>query len=289
MKRRTFLKSLVGLALSSGAACAGSALYARRVETTWLDIVHLQLPIKNLAPGLEGLKIVQLSDLHLYPHTQLEYVQDVIAAARQLQPDLVALTGDYVLADAEAIFDLAPALTAINPRYGFFAVLGNHDLWTNERIVQRGLEKAGIRLLKNEGLSLRLGRDLLYIAGVDDGWSGRPDLALAMALHPGHAPTLLLAHEPDLADRFARDERISIQLSGHTHGGQVRLPGYGALVLPRLGRKYDLGLYQVGSMWLYTNRGVGVIGPPIRLNCRPELTEIMLIDASSGKINRQDG
>lgn len=279
MKRRTFLKSLLGLALGSSAAGAGGALYAHSVETAWLDIERLQLPVKNLGADLEGLKIVQLSDLHLYPHTQLDYIQDVVATARELQPDLVALTGDYVLANAEAIFDLAPALTAINPRYGFFAVLGNHDLWTNERIVQRGLEQAGIRLLKNEGLALGIGRDRLYIAGVDDGWSGRPDLTQAMAQHPGDAPTLLLAHEPDLADRFASDERVSIQLSGHTHGGQVRLPGYGALVLPRLGRKYDLGLYQVGAMWLYTNRGVGVIGPPIRLNCRPELTELTLVRA----------
>lgn len=279
MKRRTFLKSLLGLVLGSSAAGAGGALYAYSVETAWLDIERLQLPVKNLGADLEGLKIVQLSDLHLYPHTQLDYIQDVVATARELQPDLVALTGDYVLANAEAIFDLAPALTAINPRYGFFAVLGNHDLWTNERIVQRGLEQAGIRLLKNEGLALGIGRDRLYIAGVDDGWSGRPDLTQAMAQHPGDAPTLLLAHEPDLADRFASDERVSIQLSGHTHGGQVRLPGYGALVLPRLGRKYDLGLYQVGAMWLYTNRGVGVIGPPIRLNCRPELTELTLVRA----------
>jgi len=94
---------------------------------------------------------------------------------------------------------------------------------------------------------------------------------------PAETTTILLAHEPDLADRFARDGRVSVQLSGHSHGGQVRLPGIGAVILPYLGRKYDLGLYQVNGMWLYTNRGIGNVAEPVRLNCPPEITEITLV------------
>ena len=106
-----------------------------------------------------------------------------------------------------------------------------------------------------------------------------PDLSKALEKRPGNVPTLLLVHEPDFADAFSADGTVSLQLSGHTHGGQIRLPGIGALVLPRHGQKYDQGLYRVKDMWVYTTRGIGVIGPPVRLNCRPEITEITLVRA----------
>ena len=280
--RRTFLKGAAGLTAATcltGAAGVTGYQYATHIETTWLSVEHLQVPIKNLPASLEGFKIVQLSDIHLHPFTQIEFVKEVVAAANQLQPDLVALTGDFVLETADSIFELAPVLADLNPRYGIFAVLGNHDIWTDDRTVRAGLEAAGLTVLRNEGVALGVGKGQFYVAGVDDGWSGRPDLALALDGHPGDVPTLLLAHEPDLADRFAVDRRVSLQLSGHTHGGQVRLPGKGPLVLPRLGHKYEMGLYRVADMWVYTNRGVGVIGPPIRFNCRPEVTEITLVGA----------
>lgn len=280
VSRRSFLKGLTRLA--AGTAVAGAAgysgyQYATEIETHWLNIERLQIPINRLGTGLEGLRIVQLSDIHLHPFTQIDFVREVVDTVNALEPDLVALTGDYVLRGADSIFELAPVLASMNPKYGIFAVFGNHDLWTDRRTVSRGFEEVGIPLLRNEGLTLSIGQEQLYVAGVDDGWSGRPDLAAAMAHHPGHIPTLLLAHEPDLADRFSPDERISLQLSGHTHGGQVRLPGIGPLVLPRYGKKYEKGLYRVKEMWVYTNRGVGVIGPPIRINCRPEVTEITLV------------
>jgi len=102
-------------------------------------------------------------------------------------------------------------------------------------------------------------------------------LKTALQKHRGDTPVILLAHEPDLADEFAKDGRVALQLSGHSHGGQVRVPGLGPLVLPYLGQKYDQGLNRVGDMWVYTNRGLGVIPPPVRLNCRPEITEITLV------------
>jgi uncharacterized protein len=212
-------------------------------------------------------------------YTQLELVQKAVTLANGLQPDLIVLTGDYVLESEESIFELAPALAALNARYGIFTVLGNHDLWTNAKTVRRGLQQAGLPVLINEGVSLSVGPAELYLAGLDDGWSGQPDLKPALAQLPPDTPAILLAHEPDLADTFALDGRISLQLSGHSHGGQVRLPGLGAPVLPYLGQKYDQGLYQVGSMWLYTNRGIGLGPAPIRFNCPPEITEITLVSA----------
>ena len=138
-----------------------------------------------------------------------------------------------------------------------------------------GFAEQGLPLLENEGIALTVNGEVLYLAGVDDGWGGQPDLSLALVERPSDTLTILLAHEPDLADQFARDSRVSVQLSGHSHGGQIRLPLIGAPVLPHLGKKYDQGLYQVNEMWLYTNRGLGLI-TPVRINCPPEITEITL-------------
>ncbi len=275
--RRSFLKALGQVAVGGSLALAGGYGYSTRVEPSWLTVEQVQIPLKNLKPALAGFKIVHMSDFHLHPFTQLDLIQEAVATANGLQPDLIVLTGDYVLKGADSIFELAPALAALNATYGVFTILGNHDLWTDAEVVRAGLQQAGLPVLVNEGVALGVGREIIYLAGVDDGWSGAPDLNTALAKLPANVLTILLAHEPDLADTFALDGRISLQLSGHSHGGQVRLPGVGAPFLPYLGRKYDQGLHQVQEMWVYTTRGIGVIGPPIRINCPPEITEITLI------------
>ena len=143
-----------------------------------------------------------------------------------------------------------------------------------QRLVKQGLAEQGIELLHNQGVLLNDGQ--LLLAGVDDLWSGEPDAEAALANWREGVPTILLAHEPDFADQFLADGRIQLQLSGHTHGGQVRMPGVGPLVLPRYGQKYHNGLYRVGQGQVYTNRGIGVIDPAVRLNCPPEITEFVL-------------
>jgi len=177
---------------------------------------------------------------------------------------------------AEDIYELAPVLGQLNARRGVFAVLGNHDWWTDAQVVRGGLEQAGVPVLMNSGLRLPEG---VYLAGVDDVWSGQPDLRAALAKNPSNAPTILLAHEPDFVDEFSLDERVALQLSGHTHGGQIRLPFRGALVLPPYGQKYDYGLFRVRQTWLYTNSGIGSAFFGLRLNCRPEVAEITLVKA----------
>jgi predicted MPP superfamily phosphohydrolase len=279
LSRRNFLKT-IGLAAVGGALLSGGGYaYVTQVEPGWLVVEQIQVPIQNLEPALEGFKIVHMSDLHLHPYIQLPFVQEAVAMANQLNPDLVALTGDYVLESPDSIFELAPALAGLNPKYGIFATLGNHDHWTNATVVGEGLARAGIKVLHNEHITLDVHGTPLALAGVDDIWSGQPDLKTALAGVPAGSPTVLLAHEPDFADLSAEDGRVALQLSGHSHGGQVRLPGLGALILPYLGQKYDMGLNQVKRMWIYTTRGVGLIGPPIRLNCPPEITEITLVRA----------
>lgn len=268
--RRGFLK-LAGGAILGGAAGAG---YVTQVEPEWLTVERQMLTLPQLPDGVAGYKIVQLSDFHLHPFTTLPLVERAVAQTNDLSPDLVVLTGDYVLETAESIFDLAPALAKLNPRHGVFAVLGNHDHWTNAAVVKQGLAESGIELLHNTGILLNQGQMLL--AGVDDLWSGQPDIMAALAEWQAGVPTVLLAHEPDFADDFLADGRIQLQLSGHSHGGQVRVPGMGPVVLPRYAQKYHNGLYTVGKGQVYTNRGIGIIGPAVRLNCPPEITEIIL-------------
>ena len=234
------------------------------------------LTLPNLHPALDGFRIVQLSDFHLYPYTRLDQVRDAVTIANALRPDLTVVTGDYVSHIAEAIFDLGPVLSELNARYGVATIMGNHDVWTNRSIVEQGLREVGLAPLNNRGHVLSQGRGRIAIVGLDDGWVGKPDLPAALGTIPDSVPIVLLAHEPDLADIYVQNPRIAVQLSGHTHGGQIRLPKRGALMLPYLGQKYDYGLYQIHDTWLYTNAGIGFGSIPIRINCPPEVTEFIL-------------
>ena len=179
----------------------------------------------------------------------------------------------------DSIFELASPLAGLDARHGLFAVLGNHDMWTKPSVITNALEYQGIQLMRNSGVTITQGGQELHLAGSDDAWSVYPDLKVTLADKPADAPAVLLMHEPDLADAVALDGRVALQLSGHSHGGQVRIPGIGPLVLPYLGEKYHYGLYQINQMWLYTTRGIGVIQPPVRFNCRPEVTEVTLVPA----------
>jgi predicted MPP superfamily phosphohydrolase len=152
-----------------------------------------------------------------------------------------------------------------------YAILGNHDHWTDADEVARALQTQPITVLRNAAIPIDRGGARLWIAGVDDVWERHADLDQALRLVPADQATILLAHEPDYAD-LAAQYSVDLQLSGHSHGGQVQLPFFGSPILPYLGRKYPRGLYQIGSLQLYTNRGLGVVSPPVRFNCRPEIT-----------------
>jgi predicted MPP superfamily phosphohydrolase len=275
LNRRKFLQ--LSATLLAGAAVLTTGHLYRQDEAGQPVVDRLQIPIKNLDPALAGLTIAFLSDFHLYPFTGPEIIRQAITLANGLNPDLILLGGDYVTREAEAIFELAPLLAQLNARLGVFAIIGNHDIWTNIEVVKTGLREAGLPVLINQGLTLIKNGARLNLAGLDDAWSGQPDLPAALANLPTNTPNILLAHEPDPADHYAQDGRVNLHLAGHSHGGQVRLPAMGPVILPYLGQKYDLGLYQVNNMWLYTNRGIGNVTEPVRYNCPPEVTEITLV------------
>jgi predicted MPP superfamily phosphohydrolase len=277
LSRRSFLKfSGVGLFSALGALMAYFYIGNEFEDPT---IEQVEIPIPQLPESFEGFRIVQISDIHYYPITTLALVDKAVQMTNQLDPDLVVLTGDYVWHDVEVIYEMMPALAKLNAKHGVFACLGNHDLWTDVQVVTQAFDEVKLPLLVNQGIPIRAGQDHIFLAGLDDGWSGQPDLEKAMDRWIAGAPTVLLMHEPDLAPRYAVDQRINLQLSGHSHGGQVRLPFLGALILPYLSWKYPIGLYDVNGMWLYTNRGLGTTNIPLRINCAPEITELRLVSA----------
>ena len=277
MNRRDFLKvsglAAAGLA-STGVYFLGYKNFAREIV-----LQRLQLPITNLPGSLEGFRIAQLSDIHLGSMTEIELVQQAVAVTNSLEPDLIVLTGDYIWLEVESIFDLAPELAKLDARQGVVSVVGNHDVRGGVDLIKSGFQEAGLPLYINQGVPLPVGNSHLHLACLDDARNGRPDIDAAMENWLPGSPVVLLLHEPDPADYFSSDTRISVQLSGHSHGGQVRLPGMGPLYLPILGRKYDYRLYRVNGMWLYTNPGIGMVGVPLRYNCPPEVTEFTLVRA----------
>ena len=274
LSRRGFLK-IGGITLASLFAIAGG-LYL--VDESQDPVVYrISIPIRGLHPALEGFTIVQMADIHLRPYTQANLVAKAVAIANKLQPDLIVLTGDFVWRIHEAAFEIAPLLAKLNARYGVYSVMGNHDYWLDIHALQAAFDASGLPVLYNQGLAIGVGDAVIFLAGLDDGWAGRPDLKLALDQAPSGAPVILLLHEPDLADETSRDPRVSLQLSGHTHGGQVIVPGRPPFFHPYLGKKYPAGLYKVRNSWLYTNRGLGCISVPLRINCPPEITLITLV------------
>lgn len=261
-------------------ALAGAALmvgvYAWQVETRWLRITRLTVRVPGLPPAFEGYRIVHLSDLHLgvrLNHTRLP----VIAAAVQRErPDLIALTGDFVTGGRNGLAEGEALLGALRAPDGAWAVLGNHDHSVGPDRVAALLRGAGIGLLRNASHTLRRGGDALVLAGIDDVVRGAPDLRAALDGAPPDQPAILLAHAPDFAPRAAADPRVALQLSGHSHGGQVRLPGRRPLILPRGGKAYPAGLYTIGGLQLFVTTGTGTGWLVVRLNCRPEFAVITL-------------
>ena len=283
VSRRGFLKWILGSGAAGAVSLLSGGVYITKIEPRWIEIVRVDVPIRGLPTPLQGFTIAQLSDFHVGPHVKAEDVHRAVEIANKLAPDLVVLTGDYVSGSAEHSAACARQLAALKAAHGVHAILGNHDFWTDADVVAAILRQAGLDVLRNEHRRLRVdGADpstrsghSLWLVGIEDVWSGKPDLEAALDGVPQGAPTVLLAHEPDSADQAA-GQNITLQLSGHSHGGQVRLPFVGALILPYLARKYPYGLRRVGEMWLYTNRGVGLIAPPVRFLCRPEITLLRL-------------
>lgn len=280
--RRQFLYA--GAAAFAGAAALGTYGY---FESYRLQLKKIEIPLRRLPHQFDGFTIVQLSDFHYEEEFSAIPIRRSVDLVNSLHPDLVVFTGDFVTAPmfrlgrhaalvaANAVFPCAAILSGIKARTGSFAILGNHDAFSNPALVASGLRAHGIPLLKNSSVPIEHAGARFWLAGIDDALEGQPDLGAAIEKIPAGEPIVLLAHEPDFADEAALTP-VDLQLSGHSHGGQIWIPGVGAPWLPPLARIYPRGLYKIENMVLYTNVGIGTIRIPVRINCIPEITHITL-------------
>ena len=282
LTRRKFLYT--SAVAASGAAVGGGWGFS---ESNHPQVTHLEIPLTRLPHAFDGFTIAQLSDFHYEDHFSVVPIRKAVEIVNGLHPDLIALTGDFVtvpLLDgspgslrrhAQTAEPCARILQDLRAPMGKFAILGNHDAGSDPVRVTRALHDHHVPVLVNRSVPLERGKDRIWLAGIDDVLDGRPDVGLALENIPSTECTILLAHEPDFADEASLTP-IDLQLSGHSHGGQIWLPGIGAPWLPPLGRRFPRGLYKIGNLTLYTNIGIGTIRAPIRINCPPEITLITL-------------
>jgi predicted MPP superfamily phosphohydrolase len=276
LTRRRFLQLAGGLGIAVGIPSAAEVEYATRIEPRRVVMEELPIRIPGLPGVFDGFRIALFSDIHLYPFTPIQVVRDAVRLANSFQPDLVVLPGDFIWRAVEAAFDLVPVLNQLNPAKGTFAVLGNHDHRMGPEIVSKALAQAGVRVLSNEGITIQRGHDLIYLAGIDSAFAGTPSPVAAYENRRGDLTTIVAVHEPDFIRDLVPRFPVDLQLSGHSHGGQVRLPVVGPLFLPPLGEIYSMGLYRFGNAQIYTTRGIGTIYVNARFNCPPEVTAITL-------------
>ena len=275
--RRSFLK---GALYSAGSL----ALYAGELERHWLEVVRKDIRISGLPADFDGLSVAQLSDIHLDEFTEPFLLREAIDEVNRARPDIVLLTGDYVSSEVlppnltvEAAWQCGKLLNQLECKKRY-AIFGNHDIWAGEEHVGNALQSNGITVLRNSYLPFERGAARIWLAGLDDPVCGRPDPDRTIPTsirNIAAEPILLMCHAPDYVDELQNHpagRAVSLVLSGHTHGGQIRLPFLGPLRLPPGGRKYVEGLFRVGATQLYVNRGIGSVGVPFRFDCRPEIT-----------------
>ncbi|MBA2943361.1 metallophosphoesterase [Paenibacillus sp. CGMCC 1.16610] len=266
-------------AVGSLAALAGvSGLYSIFGERYWIQLKTVPLAYRRYPAAFAGMRIVQFSDTHLGKYYSLDQLARVVKLVQRQKPDLICFTGDLFDSNYGQISDdVIPILSQLQAKLGKYAVLGNHDMRLDPGRVRDVLEQSGFTVLVNANKSIVRGNSRLWIAGIDEMFHGKPDLPLALKGTKEDEFVLLLAHEPDFADTALKFP-VDLQLSGHSHGGQIRIPFYGSLFTPDLGQKYEVGLYtfEKSEFHVYTNRGIGTTLFPIRFNCRPEITVFVL-------------
>jgi predicted MPP superfamily phosphohydrolase len=279
--RRKFLT--VGAAVAAGGALAAVG-DGTLIEANQPRVIPIEIPLPRLPQAWDGLRIAQLSDLHYDDYFSVVPIRKAVDLVNGLQPDLVVVTGDFVTSPfskrrsgqiqaAKAIEPCAQLVAQMRAPLGIHACMGNHDVATDEAHIIEVLQSFGISTLRNRSVPFERDGGRLWLSGLGDVLEGKYDLKLALKGIPKAEAVVLLVHEPDFAG-YVKD--VDLQLSGHSHGGQIRFPLIGAPVLPVMGRVYPRGLRRIGPLTLYTNVGIGTIWLPMRLNCPPEVTLITL-------------
>lgn len=268
--------SLGGRAMRAISRLPGFRWYAENVAPRHLRLEDVTVALPDLPAGLAGLRVGFLTDPHHDLGRPLALLEKGVALLNEARPDVIALGGDYVVKRAAGFDACTAVLGRLRAPLGVYAILGNHDYWAGGNLIAEKLAAAGLTMLRNRARRLIApGGAPFWVAGLDDACRLRADLSITLAGVPRDEFRILLAHEPEVADRVG-GHRVDLQLSGHSHGGQVVLPFVGPPLLPRLGRRYIRGLYRTPTHTVYTGRGVGGVPPYIRLNCPPEVTVLTL-------------
>jgi uncharacterized protein len=279
VSRRSFLWRGVFLCTT---AAVGGAGYSFFVEPQILRITRHSIRLRGLVPSLQDLRIVQLTDIHLGPWISQRYIEKVIERTNALEADFIVLTGDYVHKSPRYIAPVVSTLQGLRAKIGIVGILGNHDWWEGAELTRQEFARVGIPLIDNSRMFITKERQLvasstegLCIAGVGDLWEDDVNFEKALGGVPPELPRILLSHNPDVAEdsRLSRKEyRVDLMMSGHTHGGQIRIPGFGAPIVPsRYKQKYAQGLVSGPFCPVYISRGIGVTVLPLRFGVPPEI------------------
>ncbi|MEH7110150.1 metallophosphoesterase [Bacillus sp. JJ1764] len=282
LTRRKFIKRIVGTMFTLLGISSVGYVYAHRIEPSMLEINQLEMSHSLIPIGFNGKKIVQFSDTHLGFQYNLHQLNELVSTINDFAPDIILFTGDLMDEPNKfmQINQLRSILQKLHAPLGKYCIYGNHDHGGYGSEIYRDImESAGFTVLLNQSVPIHYDRSSkIYLTGIDDRMLGRPDLPLALKNVPSNTFSILLSHAPDVADD-ASQYPVQWQLSGHSHGGQVKIPFLGALVIPPFARIYQEGLYKIGNnkpLMLYVNRGLGTTRLPFRFMAKPELTVFTL-------------
>lgn len=275
--RRTVRRWLRQSALTTVILFLCCYIYGTKIEPNWIQVVPIQLTIPHLDRAFDQFKLVQISDLHIGKYMPESRLARIIQLVNQQQPDAIAITGDIVSKGSRFQAEkLQQQLSQLQAKSVTIAVLGNHDHSRRIKLLKQTLAASKINNLDNQVYTIQRGLKKLAFAGLDDPYWGQPNLEKIIDHLPDQVPTIFLVHEPDYIEKSAKTHKFALQLSGHSHGGQIRIPFFAPLVLPFGGQKYFAGLNQVEDTIAYTNRGLGMTNLPMRIGSRPEITVFTL-------------
>jgi uncharacterized protein len=277
MNRRRFLKWTLGSLVAVG----GSSAAYGRFEATWTRIDRHTIAVLRLPSAFEGKTVALLADFHHSEWISLDYVKALVEKTNALQPDLIALPGDFVHVSKGHIYmrPCIEALSHLRAPLGVFVTPGNHDHWDDIDLLHECFREFDLIDVTNTGHWIERNGARLRVGGVDDLWEGRQDLNAALGEAGADDCCLLLCHNPDYVEHL-QDRRVGLVLSGHTHGGQVILPAVGIRRVPsRYGKKYAAGLVRTPWTQVFVTRGLGTSVVPIRIRCRPEINLLTLTAA----------
>ncbi len=239
------------------------------------EITQHEVAIASLPASFDGYRIAFLTDTHVASFMRRDFYRAVVAQASAFDPDLVLLGGDFVTWERHIPLMAEVLLTDLQARDGIYAVLGNHDYWANPKAVMEAMTARGVQFIVNRSVAIRRGDEMISLLGIDEVYRGHPDLDAAFAGTDPNLPCLGLSHHPDIIDRLD-GWKLDLLVCGHTHGGQIRFPFFGSVIVPsKHESRYASGFQRVGDVLLYVSRGIGAI-PPVRILCRPELATFTL-------------